>query len=165
MRNWNPTRKSYPKSRFKFKFIPFSRIICSFHDSCYYPALDVNKFSAFFVANVLRFVTGLFLDLNKIKASNIQSIPITSNNVKNWHILEHNLLKIVSKGPAFPWQTQIKTIEYGLIDTIRVKQCSYIDTLLIYTLWYGFLSDFDSQSNFGKNHVKKSWSLETLSML
>ena len=36
------------------------------------------------------------------------------------------------------------------------KETSYIDTLLIYTLWYEFSSDFDAQSNFGKIFVTKN---------
>ena len=32
---------------------------------------------------------------------------------------------------------------------------SYINTLLIYTLWYELSSDFDAQSNFDKTFVTK----------
>ena len=52
----------------------------------------------------------------------------------------------------FLWQTQIQTIKYGLND----KETSYIDTELIYTLWYEFSNDFDAQSDFGKNFVTKN---------
>ena len=34
------------------------------------------------------------------------------------NLLKHNLFKNVSKGPAFLWQAQIQTIEYGLNDAI-----------------------------------------------
>ena len=35
------------------------------------------------------------------------------------------------------------------------KKPSYIDTLLIYTLWYEFSNDFETQSNFRKGFVTK----------
>ena len=52
-------------------------------------------------------------------------------------------------GSAFLWKAWIQRIEYGLNDIIR-KKCSYIDTLLIYTLWYKISNDFDGQSDFSK---------------
>ena len=36
--------------------------------------------------------------------------------------LEHNLFKNVSNWATFLWQTQIKTIKYGLNDTKRIKK-------------------------------------------
>ena len=36
------------------------------------------------------------------------------------------------------------------------KGRSYIDTLLIYTLWYESSNDFDAQSDFGKFFVTKN---------
>ena len=35
------------------------------------------------------------------------------------------------------------------------KERTYIDTIIIYTLWYEFQNDFDAQSDFGKNFVTK----------
>ena len=46
----------------------------------------------------------------------------------------------------FLWQTQIQTIKYGLND----KETSYIDTELIYTLWYEFSNVYVAQSDLGK---------------
>ena len=69
------------------------------------------------------------------------------------------------------WQTQIQTIKYGLNDTKRIKkkkETIYIDTLLIYTLWYEISKDFDAQSNFRKKIVTKNlltWTILILSML
>ena len=40
------------------------------------------------------------------------------------------------------------------------KEWSYTDTLLIYTFWYDFLNDYDTQSDFGKHFVREkpvSW--------
>ena len=45
---------------------------------------------------------------------------------------------------------------------------SYIYTLLIYTLWYEFLHDFDAQSDFGNFFVTTnllSWTILILGML
>ena len=36
------------------------------------------------------------------------------------------------------------------------KERVYNDTLIISTLWYDFLNDFDAQSYFGKSFVKKN---------
>ena len=41
-----------------------------------------------------------------------------------------------------------------LCDTAK-KERIYIDTLIIYTLWYEFQNDFDAQRDFGKNFVTK----------
>ena len=62
---------------------------------------------------------------------------------------------------------QIQTIKYGLDDTKRIKK-SYIDTLLIYTLFYEFSNDFNAQSDFGKIFVTKhllTWTILILSIL
>ena len=62
------------------------------------------------------------------------------------------------KGPDFLLQTQIQTTNYGLppkwYNTDK-KEWSNIDILLIYTLWYEFLKDFDAQSDFGKNFIRE----------
>ena len=34
-----------------------------------------------------------------------------------------------------------------------IKETSFIDISLVYTLWYEFSNDFDGQSDFGKNLV------------
>ena len=47
------------------------------------------------------------------------------------------------------------------------KEASYIDTLLIQTLWYEFSNDFDAQSDLGKIFVTKNlliWTILILSM-
>ena len=55
---------------------------------------------------------------------------------------------------TFLGQTQIQTIEYGLNDAKRLKkETSYIDTLLVCSVWYEFPNDFDAQSDFGKNRL------------
>ena len=44
----------------------------------------------------------------------------------------------------------------------KKKEVTYIDTLLIYTLWYDFSNDFDAQSDFGKYFSQKklaSWNI------
>ena len=76
-------------------------------------------------------------------------------NGKSLEILEHNLFKNVSKWATFLWQTQIQTINYGLLKWYKTdkKETSYIDTWLIYTLWYEFSNDIDAQSDFGKKFV------------
>ena len=52
---------------------------------------------------------------------------------------------------AFFWQSQIQTTKYGLYDVIRIKKKrTYIETLIIYTLWYEFKNNFDVQIDFGK---------------
>ena len=48
-------------------------------------------------------------------------------------------------------EKQIQMIKYGLNE----KERTYIDALLIYTLWYEFSHDLDAQSDFGKIFVKK----------
>ena len=65
------------------------------------------------------------------------------------------------------WQTQIQTIEYGFDDMKHKKEPSYIDTLLIYTLWYEFSNDLDAESDFGKISVTNNltWTILILSML
>ena len=52
----------------------------------------------------------------------------------------------------FLWQTQIQTIKYGLND----KETSYIDTSLIYPLWYEFSNVFVAQSDFGEKKFTKN---------
>ena len=74
---------------------------------------------------------------------------------------EHNLSKNVSKRLAFLWDMQIWTIRYGIYDMI-LKKSIYIYTLLICTLWYEFSNDLEGHSDFGKNIVRKSWSLGTI---
>ena len=65
--------------------------------------------------------------------------------------LEHNLFKNVSKKSLFLWQKQIQAIEYGPNDAIRIKkEASYFDTLLIYTLWYEFLTILMPTSDLAK---------------
>ena len=59
--------------------------------------------------------------------------------------LEHNLCKNVFMGPAFLWQTQIQTIEYGLKDTILITKK---DFALI------FFSFTPTDMNFDKNFAK-----------
>ena len=50
------------------------------------------------------------------------------------------------------WQTQIQKMEYGLNDAIGIrKEASYIDILLIYTLWYEFQTILMTTSDFAKN--------------
>ena len=51
----------------------------------------------------------------------------------------------------FLWQTQIQIVKYGLNDKGIEK--SYIDTLLIQTLWYEFSNVFVAHSDFGKIFV------------
>ena len=84
-------------------------------------------------------------------------------------LLEQNLLKNISMWVTFLWQAQIQKIKYGLNDTKRInKGTSYIDTLVIYTIWYEFSNDFDAQRNFGKIFVTKNlltWNILILSML
>ena len=63
--------------------------------------------------------------------------------------LEHNLCKNVFMGPAFLWQTQIQTIEYGLNDTIRITKNEVI--LMLYTFTP---SDFNAQNDFDKNFAR-----------
>ena len=56
--------------------------------------------------------------------------------------VEHNQFK---KGPAFLWHL---TIEYGPKSYDKDKKDrTFIDTLLVYTLWYDFWNDFDAQSD------------------
>ena len=48
------------------------------------------------------------------------------------------------------------------------KETSYIDNLLIYTIWYKFSNGFDAHSDFGKMFVTKNlltWTILILSML
>ena len=48
------------------------------------------------------------------------------------------------------------------------KETCYINTLLVYNLWYEFSNDFEAQSKFGKNIVTKNlftWTILILSML
>ena len=54
-------------------------------------------------------------------------------------------------------QTQIQTTKYGHNETksIKNKLRSYIDFLLIYTLWYEFSNDFDAQSDFCSGYLQK----------
>ena len=52
---------------------------------------------------------------------------------------------------------QIQTTKYSLYDAISIKkERIYIDTFIIYTLWYEFQNNFDAQSDFGKNVTKKA---------
>ena len=39
------------------------------------------------------------------------------------------------------------------------KEIIYMDTLIIYTLWYEFLNDFDAQRDFGKRFETKKANL------
>ena len=76
----------------------------------------------------------------------------------------------ISNWPPCLWQTQIQMLEYGLNDTIRFRQNerNYIDTLLIYTLWYDFSNDYDAYTNFDHIFVTKklsSWNILILRML
>ena len=64
-------------------------------------------------------------------------------------VLERNLFKNVSKGPAFLWQTQIQTIELPSMIRYKWKRKRF----LVYTLWYEFSNDFDAQSEFSNNFV------------
>ena len=76
--------------------------------------------------------------------------------VKIFIQLEHDLFENVSNWVTFLLQTQIQTIAYGLNDTkMMKKETSYIDTLLIYTLWHKSSNDFDAQSDFDKNLCHK----------
>ena len=51
------------------------------------------------------------------------------------------------------WQTQIQTIENGLNGAKRIKKKQVI--MILCTLWYEFLNDFDAQSDFGKKNSQK----------
>ena len=42
------------------------------------------------------------------------------------------------------------------------KKRIYIDTLIIYTLWFEFQNDFAAQSDFGKNFVTKKLLLSSI---
>ena len=41
-----------------------------------------------------------------------------------------------------------------------IQWMKFFGTLLIYTLWYDFLSDFDAQSDFGQRGQRKPGPLE-----
>ena len=79
--------------------------------------------------------------------------------------VEHNQFK---KGPAFLWHL---TIEYGPKSYDKDKKDrTFIDTLLVYTLWYDFWNDFDAQSDFTKklvlwNHTFLKYALEFANFL
>ena len=45
---------------------------------------------------------------------------------------------------------QIKTTEYGFNE-----ESSFVDSIVIYTLWYEISNNFDGQSDFGKIFVTK----------
>ena len=60
-------------------------------------------------------------------------IVTTLWNVNISKLLEHNLFKNVSKGPAFLWQSHIQTIEYDLKDTIRINKNEFIMILYSFT--------------------------------
>ena len=57
---------------------------------------------------------------------------------------------------AFLWQAQIQTTEYGLYDVVRIKkERIYIDSLIIYTQWHEFWTNFGAQCDFCKIFVSK----------
>ena len=73
--------------------------------------------------------------------------------------LEHNLSKNLYKGLAFCDKTQIKTIEYGLIDTIK-KEKQIILILYSFAHSHMNLKRFWCQKEFWQHFChKKSWSL------
>ena len=54
-------------------------------------------------------------------------VPSFGSEVRVSKRLEHNSSKNVSKRPAFVWQTQIQTIEYGLNNKILKGKKEVID--------------------------------------
>ena len=70
-------------------------------------------------------------------------------------LLEQNLFKNVSNGLTVCDKRKFKRND--LNDTVE-KERSYIDTWLIYTLWYEFLNDHDAQSD-SQIFSQKSWSV------
>ena len=79
-------------------------------------------------------------------------------------MLEHTYFKNGSSGPAFFWQTQIQTIEYGLNDAMRIKKKELI--LMIYSLTPSDINfHTTSMSNGILENSEKSWSAGTILIL